>query len=143
MIASSFWCPTLQMHVEHAPFNLDSSGRPRLDLRAFQGFRLSFVPGRLHGCLLIPVVRRCRCTWNRTVQVSAWSFPIRLSVWGHHGRERPIQLCHFPDSLAAISGFAVTLVWSSMNMRIRPRLEFSSSSRVQALFRAWLSSRLP
>ena len=40
---------TLQTHVEGAPFNLDSSGRPRLDLRALQGFRLSFVPGRLHG----------------------------------------------------------------------------------------------
>ena len=58
----------------------------------------------------------CRRTWKVrpstwTVQVSAWSSRVRLwlVVWVHHGRERPLQLSHFSDSLAAISGSAVTL----------------------------------
>ena len=47
---------------------------------------------------------------NWTVLVSAWSSPVRLwlVVWVHHGRERPSHCLPFPDSLAAISGFAVT-----------------------------------
>ena len=42
--------------------------------------------------------------------MSAWSSPVRLwlVVWVHHGREQPLQMSHFSDSLAVISGFAVT-----------------------------------
>ena len=85
------------------------------NLRAFQGIRLSFVPGRHHDCFLIPVSNaadaRGRCALQHGVQVSAWSSPVhlRLVVWVHHGRERPVQLSHFSDSLAVMSGFAVPL----------------------------------
>ena len=98
---------------------MNMRGRPRLNLRAFQDIRLYFVLGYdhvHHDFLLIPVSDgRCRRTWKVrpstwTVQVSAWSSPVRLwlVVSFHHGLDRPIQLSHFSDSLAAISGFPVT-----------------------------------
>ena len=79
MIAFSFLCPTLQTHVEGAPFSLDSSGVSMVfscSTVACCGF--TTVVSDSLSC-----VRRCRRTWKVrpsawTAQVSAWSSPVRL-----------------------------------------------------------------
>jgi len=143
MIAFSFLGPTLQTHVEGAPFNLDSSGVSMV-------FSCSTVAYLVSNAVIGPIARRhgegptgLVCTLvlglmflllgpapyvsfvpQRTVvlcvlmvflgfSVGGITVPVetlmtRLVVWVHHGRERPIQVSHFSDSLAAISGFAVT-----------------------------------
>ena len=71
MIAFSFLCPTLQTHVQGAPFNLDSSVVSMV-------FCSTVAHGRERFSFLCPTLQTHGAPFNLTVQVSAWFSPVRL-----------------------------------------------------------------